>query len=98
MPILQFVSYSFNQGQIELQDPYCVFVNLTKDSDTVFYAQAFNLFGFFWGISFAEALCQLTLAGAFASWYWAFRKPKDVPALPVLSSFYRALRLVMIIV
>lgn len=58
----------------------------------VFYAQIYNLFGFFWAVFFVDALCQLTLAGTFASYYWAFEKPKDVPALPVARSFYRAIR------
>ena len=33
----------------------------------------------------------MVLAGAFASWYWVLDK-KDVPKLPLLSSFYRVFR------
>ena len=55
------------------------------------YMQVYNLFGFFWGLFFLEALDQMVLAGAFASWYWTLNK-KDVPKLPLLSSFYRTLR------
>ena len=55
------------------------------------YMQVYNLFGFFWGLFFLEALDQMVLAGAFASWYWTLDK-RDVPKLPLISSFYRTLR------
>jgi len=48
-----------------------------------------------WLMNFIIGLGQLTLAGAFASYYWAFDKKKDIPALPVLSSFGRSLRFVV---
>ena len=32
------------------------------------------------------------LLGAFASYYWALQKPKDIPLLPLFSSFGRSLR------
>uniref|UniRef100_A0A8C6SYI4 Choline transporter-like protein n=1 Tax=Neogobius melanostomus TaxID=47308 RepID=A0A8C6SYI4_9GOBI len=35
---------------------------------------------------------QCTLAGAFASYYWAFHKPADIPMFPICGSFLRALR------
>ncbi|XP_042747247.1 choline transporter-like protein 2, partial [Lagopus leucura] len=54
--------------------------------------QLFNLFMLFWLANFAIALGQVTLAGAFASYYWAFKKPHDIPAFPLFSSFGRALR------
>nr|XP_034956982.1 choline transporter-like protein 2 [Zootoca vivipara] len=47
---------------------------------------------FFWLANFVIALGQVTLAGAFASYYWAFKKPDDMPAFPLFSSFGRALR------
>ncbi|XP_063150568.1 choline transporter-like protein 2 isoform X1 [Candoia aspera] len=54
--------------------------------------QIFNVFMFFWLANFVIALGQVTLAGAFASYYWAFKKPDDMPAFPLFSSFGRALR------
>ncbi|KAJ8251761.1 hypothetical protein GJAV_G00225160 [Gymnothorax javanicus] len=54
--------------------------------------QFFNVFMFFWCANFVTALGQMTLAGAFASYYWAFKKPDDIPACPVFSSLGRALR------
>ncbi|NXK00914.1 CTL2 protein, partial [Corythaixoides concolor] len=54
--------------------------------------QFFNLFMFFWLVNFVIALGQVTLAGAFASYYWAFKKPDDMPAFPLFSAFSRALR------
>ncbi|ETN75733.1 hypothetical protein NECAME_03705 [Necator americanus] len=35
---------------------------------------------------------DISLAGAFASYYWAKNKPKDVPSFPVLRAFGRAIR------
>ncbi|XP_056366097.1 choline transporter-like protein 2 isoform X1 [Oenanthe melanoleuca] len=54
--------------------------------------QIFNVFMFFWLANFVIALGQVTLAGAFASYYWAFKKPDDMPAFPLFSAFGRALR------
>ena len=39
-----------------------------------------------------EALGQLVLAGAFAGWYWTFKKPDNLPPNALSSSFYRAIR------
>ncbi|XP_071802691.1 choline transporter-like protein 2 [Asterias amurensis] len=61
-------------------------------ADYVLYLQIYNLFGLFWLVNFAIALGQVTLAGAFASYYWAFTKPQDIPAFPLFKSFYRAIR------
>uniref|UniRef100_A0A4W3HV95 Choline transporter-like protein n=1 Tax=Callorhinchus milii TaxID=7868 RepID=A0A4W3HV95_CALMI len=54
--------------------------------------QICNLVVFLWLVNFAIALGQCTLAGAFASYYWAFKKPADIPAFPLLASFGRTLR------
>ncbi|ELV14045.1 choline transporter-like protein 2 isoform X4 [Tupaia chinensis] len=54
--------------------------------------QIFNAFMFFWLANFVLALGQVTLAGAFASYYWALQKPDDLPAFPLFSAFSRALR------
>ncbi|XP_056426516.1 choline transporter-like protein 2 isoform X4 [Hyla sarda] len=54
--------------------------------------QIYNAFMFLWLANFVIALGQVTLAGAFASYYWAFKKPEDMPAFPIFSSFGRALR------
>lgn len=36
--------------------------------------QVFHLFGWFWIMNFIVAFGQCALAGAFASWYWAWDK------------------------
>ncbi|XP_077381738.1 choline transporter-like protein 2 isoform X2 [Festucalex cinctus] len=54
--------------------------------------QFYNLFLLFWCANFVTAMGQVTLAGAFASYYWAFKKPDDMPPNPVLSSLGRTLR------
>lgn len=57
--------------------------------------QFYNVFLFFWCANFVIALGQMTLAGAFASYYWAFSKPDDIPTFPVFSSLGRSLRFVL---
>ncbi|XP_075062911.1 choline transporter-like protein 2 isoform X1 [Mixophyes fleayi] len=54
--------------------------------------QIYNAFMFLWLANFVIALGQVTLAGAFASYYWAFKKPDDMPAFPIFSSLGRAIR------
>ncbi|KAI3375432.1 hypothetical protein L3Q82_021919, partial [Scortum barcoo] len=54
--------------------------------------QLSNLLVFLWLINFSLALEQCTLAGTFASYYWAKRKPQDIPQCPLFSSFSRAVR------
>ena len=69
---------------------YCEFYKFGPKTEATYMA-VYNLFGFFWGLFFLEALDQMVLAGAFASWYWTLDK-RDVPKLPLMSSFYRTLR------
>uniref|UniRef100_A0A452R546 Choline transporter-like protein n=1 Tax=Ursus americanus TaxID=9643 RepID=A0A452R546_URSAM len=54
--------------------------------------QMFNLFVFLWLINFVIALGQCALAGAFASYYWALKKPDDIPPYPLFTAFGRAIR------
>ncbi|CAG5132142.1 unnamed protein product, partial [Candidula unifasciata] len=70
---------------------FCGFIKYGKGNYTI-YLQIFNLFMFFWLVNFVSALGQLTLSGAFASWYWAFNKPKDIPMFPVLGALWRCFR------
>ena len=56
------------------------------------YLQLYQFFMLFWVMNFIEALGQVTLAGAFASYYWAFTKPYDVPSHYLSAAFYRAIR------
>lgn len=53
---------------------------------------AINLFSILWLVHFVSGVSQTTLAGAFASYYWAYKKPQDVPFFAVLASLYRAIR------
>lgn len=52
----------------------------------------YNLFALFWSMFFVSAFGEMVLAGAFASWYWAYNKPKDVPTFAVTASLGRTLR------
>ncbi|XP_042305039.1 choline transporter-like protein 4 [Sceloporus undulatus] len=58
----------------------------------LFNLQIYNVVGFLWCINFVIALGQCVLAGAFASYYWAFNKPRDIPACAVSAAFIRTLR------
>ena len=40
-------------------------------------------------MNFVTALGQMTLAGAFASWYFAFKKPDDIPTFALTNAFFR---------
>ncbi|XP_065149779.1 choline transporter-like protein 2 isoform X2 [Paramisgurnus dabryanus] len=88
---------TFNTSNItaECPDAECMFA--FYGGETLYHKylilfQFYNLFLFFWCVNFVTALGQVTLAGAFASYYWAFKKPDDMPAFPVFSSLGRALR------
>ncbi|KAK3877288.1 hypothetical protein Pcinc_017991 [Petrolisthes cinctipes] len=52
----------------------------------------YNVFALFWTMFFVSAFGEMVLAGAFASWYWALNKPKDVPTFAVTASLGRTLR------
>uniref|UniRef100_A0A7N6A9W0 Choline transporter-like protein n=1 Tax=Anabas testudineus TaxID=64144 RepID=A0A7N6A9W0_ANATE len=58
----------------------------------LFLLQLSNLLIFLWLVNFSMALEQCTLAGTFASYYWAKRKPQDIPPCPLFKSFSRAIR------
>uniref|UniRef100_A0A671R825 Choline transporter-like protein n=1 Tax=Sinocyclocheilus anshuiensis TaxID=1608454 RepID=A0A671R825_9TELE len=88
---------TFNSSNIttECPDAECLFA--FYGGETLYHKylilfQFYNLFLFFWCANFVTALGQVTLAGAFASYYWAFKKPDDIPAFPVFNSLGRALR------
>ncbi|XP_069491114.1 choline transporter-like protein 4 [Ambystoma mexicanum] len=73
----------------------CVFFKYNTEGiyqQNIFNLQIYNIFGFLWCINFVIALGQCVLAGAFASYYWAFHKPSDIPYFPVAGAFMRTLR------
>lgn len=56
------------------------------------YLQILNLFLGLWSLNWVIALGEMTLAGGFASFYWAFKKPKDIPAFPIAGALWRGFR------
>ncbi|XP_029976358.1 choline transporter-like protein 4 isoform X2 [Salarias fasciatus] len=73
----------------------CIFIKYNDEGllqRSLFNLQIFNAIAFLWCANFVIALGQCTLAGAFASYYWAFRKPQDIPMFPVCAAFLRTLR------
>ncbi|XP_070702069.1 choline transporter-like protein 4 [Pempheris klunzingeri] len=73
----------------------CIFIKYNDEGlfqRNLFNLQIYNVVAFLWCVNFVIALGQCTLAGAFASYYWAFTKPDDIPMFPLSASFMRALR------
>ncbi|XP_018411328.1 PREDICTED: choline transporter-like protein 4 [Nanorana parkeri] len=73
----------------------CIFFKYNTEGivqQNIFNLQIYNIFGFLWCINFVIALGQCVMAGTFASYYWAFHKPKDMPYFPVSAAFMRTLR------
>ncbi|XP_042362815.1 choline transporter-like protein 4 isoform X2 [Plectropomus leopardus] len=73
----------------------CIFIKYNSEGvfqRNLFNLQIYNVVAFLWCVNFVLALGQCTLAGAFASYYWAFTKPGDIPTFPLSASFIRTLR------
>ncbi|XP_076091061.1 choline transporter-like protein 2 [Mytilus galloprovincialis] len=75
----------------ETGSEFCTFLK-NQEENFVLYSQIYNLFMLFWLINFSIALGQMVLAGAFASYYWTFFKPEDLPLFPLSGSLWRAFR------
>uniref|UniRef100_A0A8C7PB06 Choline transporter-like protein n=1 Tax=Oncorhynchus mykiss TaxID=8022 RepID=A0A8C7PB06_ONCMY len=68
----------------------CIFIKYNNEGllqRNLFNLQIYNVVAFLWCINFVIALGQCTLAGAFASYYWAFSKPSDIPTFPLSQAF-----------
>ncbi|KAM4629945.1 choline transporter-like protein 4 [Polymixia lowei] len=73
----------------------CIFIKYNDEGllqRNLFNLQIYNAVAFLWCVNFVIALGQCTLAGAFASYYWAFTKPSDIPMFPLTAAFMRSLR------
>lgn len=70
--------------------PQCVMSQPLSRQHTWKY-HALNVFATLWLIHFISGISQTTLAGAFASYYWAYKKPRDVPFFAVTASFCRVI-------
>ncbi|XP_041641200.1 choline transporter-like protein 2 isoform X2 [Cheilinus undulatus] len=88
-------TFNTSNASVQCPDAECLFA--FYGGETLYHKylilfQFYNVFLFFWCANFVTALGQVTLSGAFASYYWAFKKPEDIPAYPIFSSLGRALR------
>ncbi|XP_045889484.1 choline transporter-like protein 2 isoform X1 [Micropterus dolomieu] len=88
-------NYTTSEMKRQCPDSKCLFA--FYGGETLYHKyliglQFYNVFLFFWCANFVTALGQMTLAGAFASYYWAVVKPDDMPAFPLFSSLGRSLR------
>ncbi|XP_053381023.1 choline transporter-like protein 4 isoform X2 [Mercenaria mercenaria] len=70
----------------------CGVLKHAQEGKYTIYLQIYNLFMLFWMVNFCIALGEMALAGAFASYYWAFEKPRDIPTFPLLTSVWRCFR------
>ncbi|XP_023665535.1 choline transporter-like protein 4 isoform X3 [Paramormyrops kingsleyae] len=73
----------------------CIFIKYNNEGlfqRNMFNLQIYNVLGLLWCVNFVIALGQCSLAGAFASYYWAFSKPADIPAFPLCQAFFRTLQ------
>ncbi|CAJ0949620.1 unnamed protein product [Ranitomeya imitator] len=86
---------AFNASSTGCPEARCIFYKYNTEGifqQNLFNLQIYNVIGFLWCINFVIALGQCVLAGTFASYYWAFHKPKDIPYFPVSAAFMRTLR------
>ncbi|KAI4531054.1 hypothetical protein MG293_018912 [Ovis ammon polii] len=91
------VTFAFLLEQVNSSCPglMCVFQGYQSTGlaqRSLFNLQIYAVLGLFWTINWVLALGQCVLAGAFASFYWAFHKPRDIPTFPLGSAFLRTLR------
>lgn len=92
-------TYQFTDGPYKGQPcnpkvfkkPLCVMYQ-ALDRKHVWKYHAINLFATLWSIHFISGISRTVLAGAFASYYWAPRKPQDVPFFAVSASLYRVIK------
>uniref|UniRef100_A0A8C9S6J1 Choline transporter-like protein n=1 Tax=Scleropages formosus TaxID=113540 RepID=A0A8C9S6J1_SCLFO len=87
---------SFNSSAyMSCPSAQCIFIKYNTEGlfqQNLFNLQIYNVLAFLWCVNFVIALGQCTLAGAFASYYWAFSKPSDIPTFPLSQAFIRSLR------
>ncbi len=97
-PLIYFLFFSqdFNKSDYSnCPSASCIFIKYNDEGllqRNIFNLQIYNVVAFLWCVNFVIALGQCTLAGAFASYYWAFNKPDDIPWFPLTASFMRTLR------
>uniref|UniRef100_A0A8C5FL47 Choline transporter-like protein n=1 Tax=Gadus morhua TaxID=8049 RepID=A0A8C5FL47_GADMO len=92
LPPQSFSPNNFSAGTLDTECRFAFYGGETLYHKYLIVLQFYNLFLFFWCANFVTALGQVTLAGAFASYYWAFKKPEHIPAYPIFASLGRALR------
>ncbi|XP_006896231.1 PREDICTED: choline transporter-like protein 4 [Elephantulus edwardii] len=84
-----------NPSKTSCPGEMCVFQSYSSTGlvqRTLFNLQIYGVLGLFWTVNWVLALGECVLAGAFASFYWAFHKPRDIPTFPLSAAFIRTLR------
>lgn len=91
LPISSLENQPNEQLLAENSKPQCV-APPTLSRQHVWKYHALNIFATLWLIHFISGISQTTLAGAFASYYWAVGKPRHVPFFAVTISFCRVIK------
>jgi len=68
----------------------CVLDKFVDDygwTNSTIIVQLIHLFGFYWSVNLVTGIGQVTLAGVYAIWYFARRKPQDIPKMPLIMAF-----------
>ncbi|GFR06390.1 choline transporter-like protein 4 [Trichonephila clavata] len=60
--------------------------------NNLYSSQFYNLFGLFWALFFCVGVGQVSLSGAFASYYWTRDKTKNIPICAIGGGTYRCIR------
>ncbi|OWA53451.1 Choline transporter-like protein 5 [Hypsibius exemplaris] len=88
----------------QLSNQPCIIADFQNDTtrDCVFssyqsgnmytYFHLYNIFGLFWLGFFVVGLSEVSLAGAFATFYWTREKAKNMPMFPLAGSVGRCFR------
>lgn len=84
-------AYLYSTGEIEESEnsngKYTYEVQFSRTQQLL---GVYHLFGLLWNVQIAQALGILTLAGTFASYYWASGRKANMPPTPVRTSFKNA--------
>lgn len=78
--------------EIQNPDKSCVLDDFYDNygwTNSTIIVQLYHMFGFYWTLNIAAGMCQMTLAGAFALWYFAPKNnsgQKDLEKSPLLKS------------
>lgn len=87
---IETTMYLFQDFNVTKEGIKCLFLTYGL-KENIYSAHAYNLFGLFWGLFFAVGIGQVSLSGAFATYYWTLDK-RRIPTFAVAVAFCRCMR------